>query len=362
MRQRTVNLGVAMMVAPRRAIPALGLEIVGIRADRGDRITGPGRTLLVKSADQPVPFVPVEERLEEGRLGQAGPNGVIVGPSALGLGALALPQQAEPWAQVVAGLGLESLQEIGAPGRQRGQLILKRADDDVAEEGPGPPREGAVNRIDQRGACNRVDIVEAAPNGEDQAQPAQTWAVIGGPQVIQLNGRGHAGVEVRHGRPERLAAGRAGEGQRAVAFDRDRVEPLSNERRRIANQATLQIGPREADLVVEPQPHAELARVGADTEEDLPPRLRQKGRVIGVAAVERAGRGQVEDDQVVDAAGDELLELPAQARGIEALTAPPPDRDRREFAARLGEPAREVGQGVRRARGPIGAEHGADGV
>ena len=96
----------------------------------------------------------------------------------------------------------------------------------------------------------------------------------------------------------------------------------------LAHDLSLKVGAGKADLVVEPDVHAQFARVGAHTEEDRPPLLRKERRIVGVAAIERTGRRQIEHDQVVDAALSKALELPAQALRIKSLATPPPDRYR----------------------------------
>jgi len=101
-----------------------------------------------------------------------------------------------------------------------------------------------------------------------------------------------------------------------------------------AHHLSLEVGAGESELVVEPERRAELLGVTAHALEQLPPALRQEGRVIGVGLPEGAGRRKVEDQEIVRATTREALHLPPQSPRLERRAAPPPHRGREEGRVR----------------------------
>ena len=170
-RQRTVDLRVAPVVAAGGGVPAVGPRVVRVLLDAADRLPGAGRALLVHAAEQAVPLVPVVQRPEERGLGQGRPYVLVVQPDAVGLGPPVLPERGDDLLDPVPGPDDELRGEARGPGRQGGQLVLERPGDDRAEVLAQSPLELAVHPVDQRRARGRRTVVEALAQLVHQHQP-----------------------------------------------------------------------------------------------------------------------------------------------------------------------------------------------
>ncbi len=295
--------------------------------------------------------MPRVQRLEERGLRERATHPVVVAAKALPRRAEVLPQRGQVRDRVVARMRRELRGELRRPSRQVGQLVLERAHDHRAEPLPHARLEAAVDQAEQALARRRREVVEAALDGVEQHQPAGTGEA--GVAAVERDWLERPAGRQRD-RPDRGPARRAVDRQRTLALDDLALKPAPRVLRVALHDLALEVRPREADLVVEPEAHAELLRVAADAFEQRPPRLRHERRVVGVLAVERARGRDVHDHDVEDAAGHEPLELPAQPLGGHALAAPPPQRHGRERARRLGEAV----PGILHAHGTYGAHPG----
>ena len=78
-RERGVDLGVAVMVGARRAEPAVGARVVAVELRRATGSPSRAPVLLVDAAQQAVALVPLVQRPEERRLAERAAHAVVVG-------------------------------------------------------------------------------------------------------------------------------------------------------------------------------------------------------------------------------------------------------------------------------------------
>src|SRR5215470_9590059 len=93
----------------------------------------------------------------------------------------------------------------------------------------------------------------------------------------------------------------------------------------------------ESDLIIEPDEHSDRLGVIAHLLKNLPPRLREKRRIIRIATIERAIWSQIHNHDVANTHRAETIHLPAHPADLEPLAAPPPQRRGCESRIGLGE-------------------------
>src|SRR6266487_4984461 len=109
--QRGVDFRLAMVIAARGGVPAVGARVVRVQLHALDGISSACRALLVEAAGETALLMPLEEGFEEGRLGKGGAGGVVVVPHALCLIAIFLPQSRQVRKYVIATACPKSLGE-----------------------------------------------------------------------------------------------------------------------------------------------------------------------------------------------------------------------------------------------------------
>ncbi len=334
-RERRVQLRVAVMVGPGRAEPPVRARVVPVEPARGDRLALARADLLVDAAQQPVPLVPRVQRSKERPLGERPADAVVVASEARAVLVQAVPQRREMREWVVSRLGDEALGEVGRPRRHARQLVLERAGDHRPEQVTDPLLELPVHHREEPPAGERREVVEPALDDVEEHQPPGAGEARHPP--VERDPHELAAACLRGG-GDRHPAGRAHQRELTVALDHLALEPATRVLGMALHDLSLEVRAGEADLVVEPDSHAELFRVAARALEQLPPRLRHERRIVGVLAVQRTRRRDVHHDHVEHAAGRQPLELPSEPFCGHRVAAPPPERRRRELGRRVGEP------------------------
>ena len=274
------------MVAPRCAVPAVGLHIVGVFVHSANRQCHPGRALLIEPTNQPALGMPVIERLEKRCLGTLGPPALVVDAHLLIRRCIAFEQRTEPFAQIVAVVCRERQRKIRTPSRHRRHFVLERADDNITEILPRLAFKCLVHRSPERQTSSGIEVVEPALHHIDQpdrmcTEGCRLHRVPLYRQVLERTGR----IDL-----DSSEWGSTGGERDYRGFGT--VDPLTGEflagiRRLATHDGTLQVCARKADLVIKPQPDPQRTGIGTDTAEYIPPLLREKGWLVCQRAVQR---------------------------------------------------------------------------
>src|SRR6266567_5971905 len=100
--KRGVEFSLPMVIAARGSVPAVGARVVRVQLHALDGVSSACRALLVESAGKAAFLMPLEEGLEERRLREGGPRGMVIVPHALCLVAVFLPQSRQVRKYVIA--------------------------------------------------------------------------------------------------------------------------------------------------------------------------------------------------------------------------------------------------------------------
>ena len=159
--QRGVELGLTVVIGPRRAEPAMGFHVVGVDIDGANGVASAGWILLVDPDDHAALLMPVVKGLEERLLGKVSAGGMVVVANLIAFTLLQIPQRVEVRDDVVAVEMVKDRGEVVAPARQRRQLILKGARDDGAEHIADMAFEFAMDGREEVGTGCAAEVIEA---------------------------------------------------------------------------------------------------------------------------------------------------------------------------------------------------------
>src|SRR6266700_5479610 len=107
MPQRTMNLGVAMMIAAGNVIPAVRLQIVCILRDGANRFARARWTLLVEATNQPMLAMPIKKRHKKSFFSHFSANLMIIDSHLGSMRVFTFPQRDHVFQQIVAPAGFE---------------------------------------------------------------------------------------------------------------------------------------------------------------------------------------------------------------------------------------------------------------
>src|SRR5260221_2174722 len=314
--KRRVDFRLTMVIAARSGVPAMGARVVRIQLHALDRVSSASRTLLVEAADETTFLMPLEEWLEESRLGEGGSCGMVVVPYVLCLVAVFLPQCGQVSKHVIATACPKGLGEVRRPHRHRSKFILEGADDHVAEKVPDASLERAMHHRQERLAGGEIEVVKPTLDTIAQHEPMSTrptpyhtpamhrdgaWLPNGLAPPIDRNGeRGNWRASLRtlqHASPFHVAG--------------DALERLSGKPRLLCDEAGLHVRAGEAELIIEPEGHPQCSSIFTDAPEYRPPFLRKVRRIFWIRAIQWSGWCQIQDEKVVHSSLGKPLKLPA---------------------------------------------------